>query len=42
MDQSELGTVSEAWTYDGFGEVASYTVMTSDGTVLYAMSGNTA
>ncbi len=34
-----LGTVSEAWTYDGFGAVASYTVQTSDGTVVYAMSG---
>jgi RHS repeat-associated protein len=31
--------VSEAWTYDGFGAVASYTVQTSDGTVEYAMSG---
>jgi hypothetical protein len=34
-----LGTVSETWTYDGFGTVASYTVQTSDGTVEYAMSG---
>ena len=36
---SVLGTVSDAWTYDGFGAQASYTVKTSDGTVLYAMSG---
>jgi RHS repeat-associated protein len=36
---ASLGTVSEAWTYDGFGAVASYTVQTSDGTVEYAMSG---
>ena len=36
---SILGTVSDAWTYDGFGAQASYTVKTSDGTVLYAMSG---
>ena len=36
---STLGTVSDAWTYDGFGAQASYTVKTSDGTVLYAMSG---
>jgi RHS repeat-associated protein len=34
-----LGTVGDAWTYDGFGAQASYTVKTSDGTVLYAMSG---
>jgi YD repeat-containing protein len=34
-----LGSVTEAWTYDGFGAVASYTVQTSDGTVEYAMSG---
>jgi hypothetical protein len=34
-----LGSVSESWTYDGFGAVASYTVQTSDGTVEYAMSG---
>jgi RHS repeat-associated protein len=37
---SVLGTVSDAWTYDGFGAQASYTVKTSDGTVLYAMSGS--
>jgi RHS repeat-associated protein len=36
---STLGTVSDAWTYDGFGAQSSYTVKTSDGTVLYAMSG---
>jgi RHS repeat-associated protein len=34
-----LGAVSETWTYDGFGAVASYTVQTSDGAVEYAMSG---
>jgi RHS repeat-associated protein len=31
--------VSDAWTYDGFGAQASYTVKSSDGTVLYAMNG---
>jgi len=36
---SALGTVHDAWTYDGFGAQASYTVQTSDGSVLYAMSG---
>ena len=36
---STLGTVSDAWTYDGFGAQSSYTVKTSDGTVLYAMYG---
>jgi RHS repeat-associated protein len=36
---SVLGTVSDAWTYDGFGAQSSYTVKTSDGTVLYAMYG---
>jgi hypothetical protein len=36
---SVLGTVSDAWTYDGFGAQSSYTVKTSDGTVEYAMSG---
>jgi RHS repeat-associated protein len=35
---ASLGSVTEAWTYDGFGAVASYTVQTSDGTVEYAMS----
>ena len=37
---SVLGTTSDAWTYDGFGAQASYTLKTSDGTVQYAMSGN--
>jgi RHS repeat-associated protein len=37
---STLGSVSDAWTYDGFGAQASYTVKTSDGTVLYAMYGS--
>jgi RHS repeat-associated protein len=37
---SVLGTVSDAWTYDGFGAQSSYTVKTSDGTVLYAMYGS--
>ena len=37
---STLGTVSDAWTYDGFGAPSSYTVKTSDGTVLYAMFGS--
>jgi RHS repeat-associated protein len=36
---STLGNVSDAWTYDGFGAPSSYTVKTSDGTVLYTWSG---